>query len=214
MYKFFSLRNALTSPQAWNTLAVGAALLIASPALAETAAVAAKAPTTAPASTAQTPASTKADGGETPSADPAPAEPTAAQRDEARLAFEAGSKAFAAQQFDVALASFKQAYEIIPSPHAEYWIALSMDKADPETKDPKALAAAYETFLTNPGAGHVGAEQVTSAKSRLDELRKGLPATVTIVSNPAGASVTVNGQAKEGVTPLTMELPAGTYQVG
>ena len=141
-------------------------------------------------------------------------EPTAEEREQARLAFEAASKAFSEENYEVALAEFRRAYEIIPSPHAEYWIALSMDKADPETKDPKALAVAYRTFLTNPGASHVGAEEVEAAKARLAELRKNLPATVTIVSTPAGAAVTINGEPKEGVTPLTLELPPGTYQVG
>ncbi|HXS18688.1 MAG TPA: PEGA domain-containing protein, partial [Polyangiaceae bacterium] len=140
--------------------------------------------------------------------------PTPEQREEARLAFEAGTKSYADGQYQAALASFQKAYAIIPSPHAEYWIAMSMDKADPETKDPKSLAAAYETFLSNPGAGHVGAPQVEAAQARLSELRKGLPATITIVSTPAGASVTINGEPKDGVTPLSVEVPAGVYQVG
>lgn len=162
----------------------------------------AKPTTAAPAATAQA------------SAEPQSQGPTPEQREEARVAFEAGSKSYAEGQYEAALASFQKAYAIIPSPHAEYWIAMSMDKADPETKDPQALAAAYETFLNNPGAGHVGTQQVEAAQARLAELRKGLPATVTIVSTPAGANVTVNGEPKDGVTPLSVELPAGTYQVG
>lgn len=140
--------------------------------------------------------------------------PTPEQREEARVAFEAGSKSYTEGQYQAALASFQKAYAIIPSPHAEYWIAMSMDKADPETKDAKSIAAAYEVFLNNPGAGHVGAPQVEAAQARLSELRKGLPATVTIVSTPAGASVTINGEPRDGITPLSVELPAGTYQVG
>lgn len=235
MYKFSRLPNALTTHLAWSSLIVGASLFIATPSMAET--TTAKAPTAKAAAPPTTAATTKATATpqasatvtttaqatpaattaatETPETDPATAssEPTPAEREEARLAFEAGSKAFTEEQFDLALSEFKKAYAIIPSPHAEYWIAVSMDKADPETKDPKALATAYETFLTNPGANHVGTEQVATSKVRLSELRKSLPATVTIVSTPAGASVTVNGEAKPGVTPLTLELPAGTHQV-
>lgn len=224
MYKFSRLPNALTAHLAWSSLIVGASLFIATPSIAETATVKAATPTAT--ATATPAASVTPKGATTATAPPmpaeaapaepamTPAEPTAAERDEARLAFEAGSKAFGEAQFEVALAEFKKAYAIIPSPHAEYWIALSMDKADPETKDPKALADAYETFLTNPGATHVGTEQVATSKVRLSELRKALPATVTIVSTPSGANVTINGEAKEGLTPLTLELPAGDYQVG
>lgn len=235
MYKFSRLPNALTAHLAWSSLIVGASLFIATPSMAET--TSAKAPaanTAAPSTTAATTKATatpQASSRTTSNAHEAPAEataatdaaetdpatassePTPAEREEARLAFEAGSKAFTEEQFDLAVSEFKKAYAIIPSPHAEYWIAVSMDKADPETKDPKALAAAYEIFLTNPGANHVGTEQVATSKVRLSELRKSLPATVTIVSTPEGASVTVNGEAKPGVTPLTLELPAGTHQV-
>ncbi len=233
MYKFSSLSSALTSPLAWGSLVFGMSIFTASPAFAE-AKVAT--PTQAAVTKTETKAAAKSEtkkaapptaeqGAEpkktanpeeagTGATAPAPKEPTAEEREQARVAFESGSKLFAEEKYEEALASFKKAYELIPSPHAEYWIALSMDKADPETKDAKALAGAYETFLTNPGAAHVGDEEVAAAQTRLGELRKGLPATVTIVTEPEGASVAINGEAKEGKTPLTVELPAGAYQVG
>ena len=43
---------------------------------------------------------------------------------------------------------FQQALELIPSPHAEYWVAASFDKLD-RTND---AIAGYERFLANPGA--------------------------------------------------------------
>jgi len=150
----------------------------------------------------------------TEEAAPAPAAPTDEQRDAARLSFEAGSKAFAEGDFASAVAEFTKAYEVIPSPHAEYWIATALDKGDPEAAKAAETVAALDKFLSNPGAGHVGAEKVEEAKARSAELKKGLPASVTIVSTPEGAAVTINGEKQEGVTPLSVELKAGTYKVG
>lgn len=215
MHKFRFFRRPLLS-----SLVVTAALFtVASSAHAEEAPAAPTAKQTkaaAPPADTQSEAAPAAEGeaAETTEAPAAPAPPTDEEREAARLSFEAGTAAFGEGDYATAEAEFRKAYEAIPSPHAEYWIAVSLDKADPEAKDAKKIATAYETFLSNPGAGHVGAEKVAESKARLDELRKGLPATVTIVSVPEGAAVTINGEAKEGVTPLTVELPAGTYKVG
>ena len=143
-----------------------------------------------------------------------PAGPTDEEREAARLSFEAGTEAYGEGDYATAAAEFKKAYDAIPSPHAEYWIAMSLDKSDEAGENKAATVAAYETFLSNPGASYVGAEQVNESKARVAELKKSLPAQVTIVSTPAGAAVTIDGAAQEGVTPLTVALPAGTYKVG
>jgi len=147
------------------------------------------------------------------SGDAAPAGPTDAQREAARTAFEAGMAAHAAGDFVTAAAEFKKAQEAIPSPFAEYWLADSLDKADPEQKNPKATVEAYELFVTNPGAKHVGPDKVDAAVARIKTLRALLPATLMVVTTPAGAAVTINGEKQEGVTPITVERPAGTYHV-
>src|SRR5690606_17275561 len=87
------------------------------------------------------------------------------------------------------------------------------DEADPENKDAKALVDAYAKFLTNPGASHAGAERVTEAEARIVELKKLLPAQVTLTTVPEGASVIIDGQAQDGVTPLSVELPAGAHKI-
>src|SRR5690606_18617070 len=110
-------------------------------------------------------------------------------------------------------AEFKKAQDAIPSPFAEYWLANSLDKADPEQKNPKATVEAYELFVTNPGAKHVGADKVDEAVARIKALRVLLPATLMVVTSPAGATVTINGEKQAGVTPLTVERPAGNYRV-
>lgn len=163
--------------------------------------------TAAPAPAASGEASTTS----APAGDAAPAGPTAEQREAARAAFEAGMKAYEAGEFLVAAGEFKKASEAIPSPHAEYWIALSLDKADPEQKNPRATADAYELFVTNPAAKHVGEEQLATSVERVKQLRLLLPGELVVITTPAGATVKLNGEPLPGTTPITIERPAGKY---
>lgn len=140
----------------------------------------------------------------------APAPPSPEEIDAAKAAFAAGTTAYADGDFANAETEFRKAYEKIPSPHAEYWIASSMDKANKAAKD---VVAAYELFLTNPAAEHVGPDAVETAKTRVNELKATLPATVIIESTPAGAEVTIDGVLQTGKTPLEVELVAGTHRV-
>jgi hypothetical protein len=172
----------------------------------------AKATKAEPATTAA-PAAGAGTAAATTSAEGAPAGPTDAEREAARTAFEAGMAAHAAGDFVTAATEFKKAQDAIPSPFAEYWLANSLDKADPEQKSPKGTVEAYELFVTNPGAKHVGADKVDEAVARIKALRALLPATLMVVTSPAGAAVTINGEKQAGVTPLTVERPAGAYHV-
>lgn|SRR6478735_7477613 len=147
------------------------------------------------------------------SGEAAPSGPTDQQRETARTAFEAGMAAHGAGDYQTAATEFKKAQEAIPSPFAEYWLADSLDKADPEQKAPKATVEAYELFVTNPGAKHVGPDKVDAAVERIKTLRALLPATLMVVTTPAGASVVINGEKQAGVTPITVERPAGAYHV-
>lgn len=145
-------------------------------------------------------------------ADPAVQEPTEEEREAAKLSFEAGTKAFAEEDYSTAAAEFRQAYEQIPSPHAEYWIARALDAADAQNENVGEVVAAYSKFLSNPGAEHAGADKVAEAQARVIELKKLLPARITLVTVPAGASVKIDGMTREGVTPLEVELPAGAHK--
>ena len=64
-------------------------------------------------------------------------------RDAARKAYGAGEKAYGAGNYTEALDNFKQANSLIPSPHAEYWIAMCLDK---EGKSAEAYAAFKKFF--------------------------------------------------------------------
>jgi hypothetical protein len=130
-------------------------------------------------------------------------------REAARKAYTDGEKAYAKGDYEAAHRSFQTALELIPSPHAEYWVAESLDKL---ARQNEAIAA-YETFLANPGASKLGPDKVAEAKGRLESLKGALVGEVSVVSNPAGASVTVDGQPQEGVTPLSLKLPPGAHKV-
>lgn len=139
--------------------------------------------------------------------------PTDEEREAARLAFEAGTTAFESGDFVQAKEQFQKAHEAIPSPHAEYWIARSIDQADPADENPEATVLAYERFLSNPGAKHVGEEKVAAAQQRMEELRKLLPATLVVLTEPSGATVTLDGKTLEGVTPMEVQRPPGSYKL-
>lgn len=171
------------------------------------------APTKAAATTSTKPATTTAapaSGAATAETTAAPAGPTDEQKAAARTAFEAGTKAYDEGNYAVAEEEFKKAEAAIPSPHAEYWIASSIDK---QNKEPTVVVAAYETFLSNPGAQYVGEEKLNEAKARTAELKKTLPAKYTFVTTPAGAQVSIDGAPPAGVTPLTTELTPGKHKI-
>lgn len=146
--------------------------------------------------------------GTTVQAQPTP--PSPEEISAAKAAFEAGTAAYSAGDFADAEVEFRKAYEKIPSPHAEYWIASSKDKANHPARD---VVAAYELFLTNPAAEHVGTDAVSAAQARVVELKATLPATVIIESTPPGAEVRIDGVLQQGATPLEVELVAGTHRV-
>jgi hypothetical protein len=131
------------------------------------------------------------------------------RRNQARAAFEAAQKAYEEQNYALAYDQFRRAYELIPSPHAEYWMASSLDLQGRE----REAARAYQTFLSHPAAQHVGEDKMAEARARLAELQAKLPARVTVTTEPAGAQVSVDGQIQAGTTPLTVELPAGTHRI-
>ncbi len=226
MYKFFRSRHGAPSASLPTLLAAALALsTIAPQALAAEPEAPKKETRVAPVTTsAQATTSTKtraaaddsvseAEGDSERKAEEAVAkEPTEEEREAAKAAFEAGTKAFAEEDYETAAAEFKKAYGQVPSPHAEYWIARSLDAADSDNKKAAEVVAAYSKFLSNPGAQHAGAEKVNESQARVVELKKVLPAQIKLTTVPAGASVTVDGKPHEGQTPLDLELAAGAHK--
>lgn len=164
----------------------------------------ASAPTPAKAPATATKKGTKAE------PEPAPLSPEEEKRNQARTAFEAAQAAYDQADYKTAYQQFSVAYELIPSPHAAYWIAKSLDGQGDRQAD---AARAYRTFLNDPNSSQAGAEKVEEAKARFEVLRAALPATVTVTTEPAGAGITVDGAATTSVSPTTLELSQGPHKI-
>ncbi len=130
-------------------------------------------------------------------------------RNAARKAYSAGKKAFDGGDYEAAYTGFTEANSLIPSPHALYWVALALDKQD---KVEEAVAA-YATYLDSPDAAKVGEDKLTEAKARHDELKAKTIAKVMVNTTPAGAMVTLDGEAQPGETPMALELAPGEHKL-
>lgn len=129
--------------------------------------------------------------------------------DEARKAYGEGEKAYGKGDFASAYLGYKKANELIPSPNALYWMAMSLDK---QGDRPAEALAAFEDFLKHPNHAKLGDDKVAGAKERVSALQK-TPGEVTITTTPPGATVSIDGAAQAGETPLTIKLPGGTHKL-
>jgi tetratricopeptide (TPR) repeat protein len=164
----------------------------------------------APAAAAPKPAGAKATPVQSTAQDTAaaPAGPDAKTKQEARAAYSAGEKAYNQGDYSAAYLEFKKAYELIPTIHAQYWMAMCQSQGPEKSEAFDGLTA----VLASPDKDKLGQEKVSAATARLEELKK-MPATVAITSMPAGAEVSVDGTAQPGVTPTTISLTPGTHKV-
>lgn len=134
-----------------------------------------------------------------------PKAPSQADRTKARAAFERGDQAFKAEDFAAALEAFREANALIPAPQASYKIAVCLDKLG---KNGEALEA-YKAFLDAPPPEKM-AEQKELAEARMAALVLG---SVTVITEPAGATLTVDGAPAAGPTPQTLSLKPGTHKL-
>ncbi len=139
----------------------------------------------------------------------AAAKPDKKTRDAARKAYGAGEKAYDAGKYDEAYENFKKANELIPSPHAMYWMAMCLDK---QGKDEEALAA-FDALMANPGVAKIGEDKLSTAKERHEALKAKQVGEVNIVTTPAGATVSVDGKPQMGETPMIVKLPPGAHKI-
>lgn len=131
------------------------------------------------------------------------------KRDSARKAYQEGEKAYNAGKFADAYTGFSKANEILPSPHAEYWMSMALDK---QGKNEDA-AAAFEKLLGHANVSKLGDEKIGQVKARLAELKGGQTGEVSIGTTPAGASVSVDGAAQAGETPMMLKLKPGSHTI-
>jgi PEGA domain len=132
--------------------------------------------------------------------------PDKATLEEAKHAYSAGEMAYKAGDYKTAIQNFQDAQALLPSPHATYWLALSL-KADGLV--PEALAE-LKTLLASSSADRLGSEKLATARAALDDLGK-TPGMVKLSTDPAGASVSVDGEVSPGVSPLAVKLAPGAH---
>ncbi len=197
---------AKAAPKASGSAAPATAPAPTAPAPAAPTPAAPKAGTPAPAATTATPPAATT----SPAPEAGTAGPDEATRERARTSFQAAQQAYGEGNYQQAYEQFLVAYEAIPSPHAEYWIAKSLDGMGDRSAD---AARAYRTFLANPNAAQVGEEKLAEAKTRFEALRATLPARLTITTDPAGAGVTVDGAPAQSPSPVTVELAPGAHKL-
>ncbi|MDX2054603.1 MAG: PEGA domain-containing protein [Polyangiaceae bacterium] len=165
----------------------------------------------APSALAQTAAGQPAKAAASPAPESAPkSAPDKKTKDAARKAFEAGQKAFKAGNFAEAAESFQKANGILPTPHAEYWIGMSL--AGQESTLNEAVEA-LQVFLSNPAKDKVGEQKVAEATAKLAELQAKQSGELQLSTDPKGATVSVDGVAQPGVTPLTLKLAPGKHKL-
>jgi hypothetical protein len=141
---------------------------------------------------------------------PAPAKPPDKKtKDAARKAYAEGEKAYNAGDFTGAYDNFRKAHDLIPTPHAEFWIAMSLAQQGKDDEATKAL----EALLASPDSSKIGEDKLAEAKKKLADLQAKQGGEISIVSTPAGAQVTVDGQAQMGETPMTLKLKPGAHKV-
>lgn len=129
-----------------------------------------------------------------------------AKRDQARKHYADGEERLKAGDHAGAYEAYKAANDTIPAPITVFKMAVCQD----EMGKIKEAVLGYEAFLADNPEGSLP-DRVTEAETRLEELKKKLPATVVLKSDPAGAAVEVDGVAQEGTTPIELEVSPGHH---
>jgi len=130
------------------------------------------------------------------------------KKDAARAHYAEGKKRLDAKDYAGALTEFQAANDLIPSPQAQQKIAQCYDGMG---KTAEAIAA-YEKFVEAAKDKPNLAADVDAAKARIAAM-KNAPVPVKVTSDPASASVEVDGVAQMGTTPMEVKLTPGTHKV-
>jgi tetratricopeptide (TPR) repeat protein len=141
-------------------------------------------------------------------AQPAPADAAVEAEKRAKAQYQAGVAAYEAERFPEAIAAFVAADQAAPRAALAFNIARAYDRLGDG-----ALALRFYREYLRREASPVNPEGV---RTRIAELESALSARglqqVTILSEPAGAFVSIDGQPR-GPTPWTGELAPGRHDV-
>jgi hypothetical protein len=130
-------------------------------------------------------------------------------RDAARKAYGEGEKAYAAGDFAAAHTGYARANELIPSAHAAYWAAKSLDQGG----QVEAAIQAYEALVADPGATKIGDDKFADAQTRLATLKASQIGEVSVSTLPLTAALTVDGVAQPGPLPVVLKLAPGPHKL-
>jgi len=130
------------------------------------------------------------------------------KKDAARTHYAEGKKRLDAKDYAGALTEFQAANDLIPSPQAQQKIAQCYDGMGNTAE----AIAAYEKFVEAAKDKPNMAADVDAAKARIAAM-KNAPVPVKVTSDPASASVEVDGVAQMGATPMELKLTPGTHKV-
>jgi hypothetical protein len=147
--------------------------------------------------------------GPTSAAPAAPPPPDKKTKDAARKAYGEGEKAYAAGDFSAAYTGYAKANELIPSAHAAYWAAKSLDQGG---RSEEAIQG-YEALLADPGSSKIGEDKVADAHTRLETLKAAQVGEVTVSTAAAGALLLVDGAPHPGPFPAVLKLSPGPHKL-
>jgi len=141
-------------------------------------------------------------------ATPDPSDPAALAAERAKQLYSLGAEAFAAQRNAEAIRYFRRAAELVPSAKLTYNIGLAYE----EMGDAGRALTEYRSFLLQEPEG----ELVGEVRGRISSLERRLAETgvqqLSVLSEPAGATVFIGGRAV-GVTPWAGELTPGPHDI-
>jgi|HubBroStandDraft_2_1064218.scaffolds.fasta_scaffold101720_2 hypothetical protein len=121
----------------------------------------------------------------------------------ARVLDQEGVRSFREGRYADAITYFQAAYAS-GGPSSELWnIARSKERMD----DAQGAAESIDAYLA---LRDLSPQDRAEAEREAQALRE-RPCAVTVVTEPAGATVTVDGKPAPGATPLSIELRAGAH---
>jgi len=125
--------------------------------------------------------------------------------DAARELDQQGVRSYRAGRYTDAIAYFRAAYQL-GGPSSELW---NIVRCREGMDDAEGAAAAIDDYLAVSG---LLAQDRADAAREAQALRT-RPSTLTVTTTPPGASVSVDGKALVGSTPLSVEIHAGSHTI-
>jgi PEGA domain len=130
------------------------------------------------------------------------------KRAEARKAYAEAEAKFQSGDYAAAFDLYKTANDAVPAPQTLYKMAICLDKQDKTTE----AITAYSAFLGSTPPASMDAK-VSESQTRLNDLRKKAPVIIKVKSDPAGASVSVDGVAQTGAAPIDVKVAPGKHTI-